>query len=164
MASHLLELSSVPNCKWTKITGKAPWLSLSWPGGGRAGTETWQEASAPAISHLPLLELDTHCCSFPYSLSKSLSTCKASDSSVSGAMTTRWKKPPRLLKLTPHPPPACSNSLSSPYTLQQIINNSVPVFPTNEVFDLGRRPLLPEGPNRQVGKSQRLCLGSVIPE
>lgn len=95
MASHLLELSSVPNCKWTEGTGKAPCLSLSWPGGGRAGTKTWQEAHPPAISHLPLLELDTHCCSFPYSLSKSLSTCKASDSSVSGAMTTQWKKSPR---------------------------------------------------------------------
>lgn len=50
MASHLLELSAVPNCKWTEGTGKAPCLSLSWPGGGRAGTETWQEARTPPIS------------------------------------------------------------------------------------------------------------------
>lgn len=149
-SSHLLELPLLPSCKQAKGTRKVLRLILSWLGGGRPGSE------APAISHLTLLQFDTHCCSFPYSLSKSRSTCKERESSVNGAMTTRWKKISQLTETcsTPSPQPAATAHPVPTRPSRSLTTVSL-CSQTNEVFDLGRRPLLSEGPTRQVGNSQR---------
>ena len=64
----------------------------------------------PERQHTPTptpVGFDTHCCSFPYSLSKSLSTCKERDNSIAGGMTAGWKKSTSHKKLPPCPPPVC---------------------------------------------------------
>lgn len=75
-------------------------------------------AKAPALLPPLLLGYATYCWSFPYSLSKSLSTCNQRDNSVITEMTAHWKKPASLLELSPR-----DSALSSSYRQWRLIKD-----------------------------------------
>lgn len=96
------ELTIVTAMSWGRLFGRwqmellpTPGVATGAPTNGQAdkpcGSETWQKALAIVRSQPLPLGCDTHCCSFPYSRSKSLSTCNERESSIIREMTTLEK-------------------------------------------------------------------------